>query len=73
MKWDVHNNQMPMAVLTLITTLNIALVINFLIANTGASGFVLSGTQIYTLAGLELAGVIVAYVIGNRRNATVSF
>jgi len=73
MKWDVHNNQMPMAVLTLITILNTGLVINFLIANTGAGGFVLSGTLIYILAGLELAGVIAAYAIGNRRNATVSF
>ena len=73
MKWDVHNNQMPMTVLALITVLNIGLVINFLIANAGAAGLVLSGKQIYALAGLELAGIIIAYRAGRRRNAAASF
>jgi hypothetical protein len=73
LKLDFHNNRVPMTVLTLITALNVGLVINFLTANIGAAGFVLNGIQIYVLAGLELAGVIVAYVVSKRRNTTVPF
>jgi hypothetical protein len=73
LKLDFHNNRVPMTVLILITVLNVGLVINFLTANIGAAGFVLNGIQIYVLAGLELAGVIVAYVVSKRRNTTVPF
>ena len=73
LKLDFHNNRMSMTVLTLITVLNVGLVINFLTANIGGAGFVLNGIPIYVLAGLELAGVIVAYVVSKRRNTTVSF
>jgi uncharacterized membrane protein YuzA (DUF378 family) len=57
-----------MTVLTLITALNVGLVFNVLTANIGGTEFVLNGIQIYVLAGLELAGVIVAYVVSKRRN-----
>jgi uncharacterized membrane protein YuzA (DUF378 family) len=73
LKLDFHNNRVPMTVLTLITALNVGLVINFLTANIGGTGFVLNGIQLYVLVGLELAGVIVAYVVSKRRNTTVSF
>jgi hypothetical protein len=73
MKWDFHNNRMPMTVLMLITLLNAGLAINFFIASIDGTGFVFNGIQIYVLAGLELAGVIVAYVVNKRRNTTVSF
>ena len=73
MEWDFHNNKMPMAVLVLITALNIGVVINILTVNLGGPGFGLSGIQLYILAGLELAGVISAYIIAKRRNTTVSF
>jgi hypothetical protein len=73
MKWDFHNNQISMAVLILITALNIGLIINFLTANTGGTGFGFNGIQLYVLAGLELAGVIAACMISKRRNTTVSF
>lgn len=73
MKWDFHNNQISMAVLILITALNIGLVINFLTASTGGTGFGFNGIQLYILAGLEMAGVIAAFVIGKRTNTTVSF
>jgi hypothetical protein len=62
-----------MTVLTLITVLNVGLVINFLTANIGGAGFVLSGIQLYVLVGLELAGVIAAYVVSKRRNTTRPF
>ena len=73
MKWDFHNNPISMAVLILITALNIGLVINFLTANTGGTGFGFNGIQLYVLAGLELAGVIAACMISKRRNTTISF
>ena len=73
MKWDFHNNRIPMTVLMLITILNAGLAINFLIASIGSTGFGLHGIQIHVLAGLELAVVIVAYVVSKRRNTTVSF
>jgi hypothetical protein len=72
-KWDFHHNRMPMTVLMLTTMLNAGLVINFLNGSIGSTGFVLNSIQIYALAGLELAGVIIAYVIGKRRTTTVLF
>ena len=73
LKLDLHNNRVPLTVLMLITALNVGLVINFLIAHIGGAGFVLNGIQIYVLAGLELAVVIVAYVVSKRRNTIISF
>ena len=71
LKLDFHNNRGPMTALTLITALNVGLIISFLTANIGGTGFVLNGIPIYVLAGLELAGVIVAYVVSKHRNTTV--
>lgn len=73
MRWDFYNNKMPLAILMLITVLNVGLVINFLIAHIGSAGLVLSGMQISVLPGLELAGVIYVYVVGKRRTTTAYF
>jgi len=64
---------MPITVLTLITVLNIGILILFLTAYTGGTTFVLSSMQVYVLAGLELAGVVAAYRAGKRRKTTVPF
>jgi hypothetical protein len=64
---------MPLTILMLITVLNVGLVINLLIAHIGSAGLALSGMQIYVLAGLELVGVIFAYVVGKRRTTTAYF
>ena len=73
LKWDFHNNRMPMTVLILITCLNVGLVINFLLANIGGTALGLNTLQIYVLGGLELLGVIGAYIAGTRKTTTVSF
>jgi uncharacterized membrane protein YuzA (DUF378 family) len=73
LKLDFHNNRGPMTVLTLITALNVGLVINFLTANIGGAGFVLNGIRLYVLVGLEFVVVIAAYVASKRRNTTVPF
>jgi hypothetical protein len=73
LKLDFHNNKGPMTVLTLITVLNISLVISFLTAHIGGARFDITGIGLYALVGLELAGVIVAYLVSKRRNTTVSF
>lgn len=73
LKLDFHNNKGPMTVLTLITVLNISLVISFLTAHIGGATFDITGIGLYALVGLELAGVIVAYLVSKRRNTTVSF
>ena len=73
LKLNFHNNRMSMTVLTLVTALNVGLVINFLTANIGGAGFVLNGIRLYVLVGLELVVVIVAYVVSKHRNRTVSF
>ena len=73
LKLNFHNNRMSMTVLTLVTALNVGLVINFLTANIGDTGFVLNGIRLYVLVGLEFVGVIAAYVASKRRNTTVPF
>ncbi len=73
MKSTIHNNQFPIAVFVLITALNIGLVINFLMPNINGTGFALSGIQVYALAGLELAAVIITYTLSKRRATSVSF
>ena len=73
LKLDFHNNRMSMTVLTLVTALNVGLVINFLTANIGDTGFVLNGIRLYVLVGLEFVVVIAAYVASKRRNTTVPF
>jgi uncharacterized membrane protein len=73
MKSTIHNNQFPIAVFVLITVLNIGLVINFLMPNINGTGFALSGIQVYALAGLELAAVIITYTLSKRRATSVSF
>ena len=73
LKLNFHNNRMSMTVLTLVTALNVGLVINFLTANIGDTGFVLNGIRLYVLVGLEFVVVIVAYVASKRRNTTVPF
>ncbi len=66
MKWDFQNNRMSMTALLLITLLNVGIVTSFLNINMGTSGNGLNGNQIYVLAGLELAAVLVAYVVSRR-------
>jgi len=73
LKLNFHNNRMSMTVLTLVTALNVGLVINFLTANIGDTGFVLNGIRLYVLVGLEFVVVIAAYVASKRRNTTVPF
>ena len=73
LKWDFHNNRMPVTVLALITCLNVGLVISFLIAYISGTALGLNTLQIYVLVGLELLGVIGAYVAGKHKNSTVSF
>jgi hypothetical protein len=68
---DFHDNKGPMATLILITVLNISLVISFLTANIAGAGFYPNGIGLYAFVALELAGVIVAYLICKRRNATM--
>ena len=62
-----------LAILMLITILNVGLVINLLIAQIGGAWIGLNGMQIYVLAALELAVVIFAYVVGKRRTTTAYF
>lgn len=69
---DFHNNRGLITALTLITALNVGIVISFLTANSSGTGLVANGIQIYVLAGLELAGVFAAYVISKRRHTTVT-
>lgn len=69
---DFHNNRGSMTILTLITALNVGLVISLLTANSGGTGLVLNDTQIYVLGGLELAGIIAVYMVSKRRNTTES-
>ena len=73
LKLDFHNNKVPMTVLTFITILNISLIIRFLTAHIGGAGFDITGIGLYVLVGLELAGVIVAYLVSRRRNTIVHF
>jgi hypothetical protein len=73
MKRDFHNNDMPLIVLRLITALNLGMLLNFLFAQMGGVEFFLNAMQIYIVAGLELAGVIFAYLVAKRRNTTLFF
>ena len=73
LKMDFHNNKVPMTILTLITILNIGLILSFLTANIGGTGFDINGTGLYALAGLELALVAGAYLVSKRRNTAVHF
>ena len=73
MKSNIHNNQFPMAVFILITALNIGLVVTFLMPDINGTGFALNGIQIYALAGLELAAVIIAYALSKRRDTSATF
>jgi hypothetical protein len=72
-EWDFHNKQISVAVLVLITVLNVGLVINFLMVNSDGTNSGLNGVQIYILVALELACVFVAYVGSKRRNTAESF
>lgn len=72
-KSHTQHHLMPISVLILITALNVGIIGLFLMAHTGATGFVISGMQVYILAGVEFAGVIAAYSVGKRRNTTVSY
>ena len=60
---QAHNNRMPMAVLTLITALNVALIINVFVLQMNGPAVGLNSLQLYVLAGLELlivAGIYLA-------------
>jgi hypothetical protein len=49
------------------------MLLNFLFAQMGGVEFFLNAMQIYIVAGLELAGVIFAYLVAKRRNTTLFF
>ena len=59
---EAHNNRMPMAVLTLITALNIGLIISVFMPHINGLPLGLSSVQIYLLAGLELLAVAGLYL-----------
>jgi hypothetical protein len=73
MKSNIRNNQFPMAVFILITALNIGLIVNFLMPNINGAGPALNGIQIYALAALELAAVIITYALSQRRDTPTTF
>ena len=73
LKLDFHKNKVPMTVLTLITILNISLIISFLTASIGGTGLDITGIGLYALVGLELALVAGAYLVSKRSNTTVHF
>ena len=73
LKLDLHNNKVPMTVLTLITILNISLIISFLTASIGGTGLDITGIGLYALVGLELAVVAGAYLFSKRSNTSVHF
>ena len=73
LKSGLHNNMVPVTVLTLSTLLNICLVIGFLTAIIGGTGFNITAMDLYVLATIELAVIIGAYWAGKRRNMSAHF
>ena len=71
--FGLQNNKLPVTVLTLVTLLNIMLVIGFLTDIVGGSGFNIALTGLYVLASIELAVVIGVYFGSKRRNTTAHF
>lgn len=69
----LHNNKLPVTVLTLVTLLNIMLVIACLTAIVGGSGLNIAATGLYVVATIELAVVIGVYWGSKRRNTTARF
>lgn len=59
---EAHNNRMPMAVLTLITALNIGLIISVFMPHINGLLLSLSSVQIYVLVGLELLAIAGIYL-----------
>ena len=62
-----------MTVLTLITLINISLVIVFLTAITGGNGFNITAMDLYVLVTIELAVMIGTYWGSKRRNTSAHF
>ena len=69
----LHNNKLPVTILTLVTLSNIMLVIGILTDIVGGSGFNIALTGLYVLASIELAVVIGVYWVSKRRNTTAHF
>lgn len=61
---DFHNNWRPMAILAFITVLNVSLIISVLTSAAGSLSFIFDHFQLAALVGLELAAVILAYLVG---------
>ena len=70
--FDDHT-KLSVTVLTLIPLFNSIIVISFLIANMGGSGFNITVTGLYVLATIELAVIIGAYWGSKPRNRTAHF
>ena len=68
-----QNNKLPVTVLTLVTLLNIMLVIGFLTDIVGGSGLNIASTGLYVLATIELAVIIGVCWGSKRRNTTAHF
>jgi len=73
LKSGLHNNRLPLTVLTLITLINISLVIVFLTAITGGNGFNITAMDLYVLVTIELAVMIGTYWGSKRRNTSAHF
>jgi len=73
LKLGSHNNKVPVAVFTLITLLNISLVIGFVTAIIDGTGYNITVTGLYVLVTIELAVIIGVYWGSKRRNPTAHF
>ena len=73
LKSGLHNNKVPVTVLTLVTLLNISLVIGFLTAIIGGTGFDITVMDLYVLVTIELAVMIGTYWGSKRRNTSAHF
>ena len=63
---DLHHNRVLISVLCLITGLNLALVSYFLGASSGGTAAVFNGVQLYVLAVVELALIVITYRASKR-------
>ena len=73
LKSDLHSNWLAVAILTLITALNTALAISFLVPGISEAALGLNSLQIAALIGLEVIGVAGCYALGSRNTTAVAF
>lgn len=67
---DLHDNRGLVGVLCLITALNLGLVSYFLGGNSGGTAAVFNGVQLYVLAVVELAVIVITYRANKRTKKT---